>query len=170
MLCFLIRRYVAGDDASVMMRGRMSRLPRILRVGGDVDGGWHRCRGVCKMKARQRRGLGDLGRGSRLVGANSVCVFRHNAIYDWGCSRFLDLSEFQVILGMPWRTHEEDCLDSLQVKNEDACLICGLDCCVIGVMVHEKRNRGCSVGEDERSSQAQATWQRVKREAASNKS
>ncbi|KAG2406485.1 uncharacterized protein HKW66_Vig0057410 [Vigna angularis] len=51
------------------------------------------------------------------------------------------------------------------VKNGDACLICGLGCCTIGVMVHEKRSRGCSVREDEQSFQAQATWQRVKRQA-----
>ncbi|KAG2371124.1 uncharacterized protein HKW66_Vig0212980 [Vigna angularis] len=88
----------------------------------------------------------SLGRGSRLVVANSVCVFRHGAICDWGCSHFLDLSEFQV-------------------KNGDACLICGLGCCAIGVMVYEKRNCGCSVGEDELSSQAQAMWQTVKRQA-----
>ncbi|KAG2407978.1 uncharacterized protein HKW66_Vig0028000 [Vigna angularis] len=55
-------------------------------------------------------------------------------------------------------------LSEFQVKNGDACLICGLDCYTIGVMVHEKRNRSCSTGEDERSSQTQATWQRVKRQ------
>ncbi|KAG2398730.1 uncharacterized protein HKW66_Vig0087890 [Vigna angularis] len=48
-----------------------------------------------------------------------------------------------------------------RVKNGDACL----GCCAIGVMVHEKRNCGCSAREDERSSQAQTTWQRVKRQA-----
>ncbi|KAG2391293.1 uncharacterized protein HKW66_Vig0129460 [Vigna angularis] len=61
-----------------------------------------------------------------------------------------------VILGMPWMTRKEEkwarLFDSLQVKNGDACLICGLGCCAIGVMVHEKRNRDCSAGEDERSS------------------
>ncbi|BAT74100.1 hypothetical protein VIGAN_01169800 [Vigna angularis var. angularis] len=41
---------------------------------------------------------------------------------------------------------------AIAVKNGDACLIYGLGCCAIGVMVHEKRNRDCSAGEDERSS------------------
>ncbi|KAG2380793.1 uncharacterized protein HKW66_Vig0201650 [Vigna angularis] len=103
---------------TMMMRGRMSRLARILHVEGGVDEGWHRCRGACEMKARRRRGLGDLGN------AMDARVF--------------------------WNTME-------QVKNGDACLICGLGCCMIGVMVHEKRNYDCSVREDEQSFQAQAT-------------
>ncbi|WVZ18627.1 hypothetical protein V8G54_005949 [Vigna mungo] len=71
---------------------------------------WHRCRGACEMKGssqHSRFGI-SLGRGSRLVEVNSMCVFRHGAICDWGCSRFLDFSEFQVILGMPWMTREEE--------------------------------------------------------------
>ncbi|KOM47684.1 hypothetical protein LR48_Vigan07g138800 [Vigna angularis] len=82
---------------TVMMRGRMSRLARIFRVEGDIDGGWRRCRGACEMKARRRRGLGDLG---------FVVVL---AIWDFAWLWFsIGRSELSVIMGMPWMTRKEE--------------------------------------------------------------
>ncbi|KAG2405499.1 uncharacterized protein HKW66_Vig0047540 [Vigna angularis] len=86
-----------------------------------------------------RRGLGDLGFIATL------------AIWDFAWSWFsIGRSELSV----PARCDLGLGLLAFSgfVKNGDACLICGLGYCAIGVMVHEKRNRDCSVGEDERSS------------------
>ncbi|KAG2410296.1 uncharacterized protein HKW66_Vig0009610 [Vigna angularis] len=90
------------------------------------------------MKAR-RRGLGDLG------------FFAARAIWNFAWSWFsIGRSE----LGVSARCDLRLGLLAFSgfVKNEDACLIYGLGCCAIGVMVHEKRNRDCSAREDERNS------------------
>ncbi|WVZ08284.1 hypothetical protein V8G54_021630 [Vigna mungo] len=91
------------------------------------------------------------------------------AISDWGCSRFLDLSEFQVILGMPWRTREEEERAPLFGFFAGEEWICLLDL-RLGLLRDwadgAREVKPWSLcWKDERSSQAQVTWQRVKREA-----
>ncbi|WVZ03398.1 hypothetical protein V8G54_024204 [Vigna mungo] len=86
---------------TMMMQGRMSRLARILRVEGGVDGGWHHCRGACEMKGLSQHSRFEISPvcGSRLVGTNLVCV--SGTVFATRVARV-----FWICLS--FRTHEEE--------------------------------------------------------------